>query len=98
MTTMSPGTSAPDRDRRDADLAAAEDAVARASASLVDLEAHPGHGLLTAGGFTGISARCREETLATVADLHRDLAFYRRAVAAAREARGTRSRPAPQAR
>ncbi|GAA4822237.1 hypothetical protein GCM10023201_05150 [Actinomycetospora corticicola] len=90
---MSPGTSAPDRDRLDADLAAAEDAVARASASLVDLEAHPGHGLLTAGGFTGISARRREETLATVADLHRDLALYRRAVAAAREARGTRSRP-----
>ncbi|WP_033413866.1 hypothetical protein [Actinomycetospora chiangmaiensis] len=90
---MSPGTTAPDRDRLDADLAAAEDAVVRASASLVDLEAHPGHGLLAPGGFTGVSARRREETLATVAELHRDLALYRRAVAAARAARGTRSRP-----
>ncbi|GLZ52030.1 hypothetical protein [Actinomycetospora sp. NBRC 106378] len=96
MTAVSPGTSAPDRDRLDADLAAAEDAVVRASASLVELEAHPGHGLLAPGGFTGISARRREETLATVAELHRDLALYRRAVATAREARGTRSRPSTE--
>ncbi|WP_433803240.1 hypothetical protein [Actinomycetospora sp. CA-084318] len=89
------GTGAPDRDRLDADLAAAEDAVARASTALVDLEAHPGHGLLVAGGFAGVSARRREEALATIADLHRDLALYRRAVAAARDARGTRSRPSP---
>lgn len=83
----------PDRDGLDAELDAAEAAVARASASLVDLEAHPGYGLLRPGGFTGVSARRREETLATVAELHRDLALYRRAVAAAREARGSRARP-----
>ncbi|MDL5158827.1 hypothetical protein [Actinomycetospora termitidis] len=86
----------PDRHRIDADVADAEEAVVRASAALVDLEAHPGYGLLAPGGFTGVSARRREETLATVAELHRDLALYRRAVAAAREARGTRSRPTPE--
>ncbi|HEY2195546.1 MAG TPA: hypothetical protein VGH76_25040 [Actinomycetospora sp.] len=83
----------PDRAGLDADLDAARDAVARASASLVDLEGHPGYGLLQPGGFTGISARRREETLATVAELHRDLALYRRAVDAAVQARGTRTRP-----
>ncbi len=83
----------PDRAFLDADLDAAEDAVARASASLVDLEGHPGYGLLRPGGFTGVSARRRDETLTTVAELHRDLALYRRAVAAARDARGTRARP-----
>ncbi|MEJ2871395.1 hypothetical protein WCD74_26795 [Actinomycetospora sp. OC33-EN08] len=96
MSPPAPGTALPDRDRLDADLAAAEDAVVRASASLVDLEAHPGYGLLAPGGFTGTSARRREETLATVAELHHDLALYRRAVAAAREARGARSRPTPE--
>ncbi len=83
----------PDRAGLDAELEAAEGAVARASASLVDLEEHPGYGLLRPGGFTGVSARRREETLATVAELHRDLALYRRAVATAREARGARGRP-----
>ncbi|MFC5064703.1 hypothetical protein ACFPBZ_20945, partial [Actinomycetospora atypica] len=83
----------PERAALDAELSAAEDAVVRASASLVDLEAHPGHRLLAPGGFTGVSAQRREQTLATVAELHRDLALYRAAVAAAREARGTRSRP-----
>ncbi len=83
----------PDRAGLDAELDAAQDAVARASASLVDLEAHPGYGLLQAGGFTGVSARRREETLATVTELHRDLALYRRAVTAALQARGTRARP-----
>ena len=83
----------PDRAGVDADLGAAQDAVARASASLVDLEAHPGYGLLRPGGFTGVSARRREETLATVAELHRDLALYRHAVDAAREARGSRPKP-----
>jgi hypothetical protein len=85
----------PDRAGVDADLDAAQDAVARASASLVDLEGHPGYGLLQPGGFTGVSARRREETLATVAELHRDLALYRRAVEAARAARGTRPKPSP---
>lgn len=83
----------PDRAVLDADLAAAEEAVVRASASLVDLEGHPGYGLLRPGGFTGISAQRREEALATVAELHRDLALYRRAVGAAREARGSRAKP-----
>lgn len=82
----------PQRAALDAELAAAEDAVVRASSSLVDLEAHPGH-RLAPGGFTGVSAQRREQTLATVAGLHRDLALHRTAVAAAREARGTRSRP-----
>jgi hypothetical protein len=83
----------PDRATLDADLAAAEEAVARASASLVALEGHPGYGLLLPGGFTGVSAQRREETLATVAELHRDLELYRRAVDTAREARGTRGKP-----
>jgi hypothetical protein len=83
----------PDRATLDADLTAAEDAVARASASLVELEGHPGYDLLHPGGFTGVSAQRREETLATVAELHRDLDLYRRAVATAREARGSRSKP-----
>jgi hypothetical protein len=83
----------PDRAGLDAELEAAEEAVARASSSLVDLEGHPGYGLLRPGGFTGVSARRRDETLATVAELHGDLALYRRAVAAARQARGTRGRP-----
>jgi hypothetical protein len=85
----------PDRAGLDAELHVAEEAVARASSSLVDLEGHPGYGLLRPGGFTGVSARRRDETLATVAELHRDLALYRHAVAAAREARGTRARPSP---
>jgi hypothetical protein len=83
----------PDRAGLDAELDAAQEAVARASSSLVDLEDHPGYGLLRPGGFTGRSAQRRTETLATVAELHRDLALYRRAVAAAREARGSRGRP-----
>jgi hypothetical protein len=83
----------PDRAGLDAELEAAQDAVARASSALVDLEGHPGFGLLRPGGFSGGSARRRDETLATVAELHRDLALYRRAVAAAREARGSRGRP-----
>jgi hypothetical protein len=83
----------PDRAGLDAELDAAQEAVARASSSLVDLEGHPGYGLLRPGGFTGVSARRRDETLATVAELHRDLALYRRAVAAARDARGSRGRP-----
>lgn len=58
----------PARADLDAELDAAQGAVARSSASLVDLEAHPGYGLLRAGGFTGVSARRREETLATVTD------------------------------
>ena len=85
----------PDRAGLDAELEAAEEAVVRASASLVDLEAHPGYGLLRPGGFTGVSARRREETLTTVAELHHDLALYRRAVSAAREARGSRPKPSP---
>ena len=89
MSTMT----SPQRAALDAELAAAEDAVVRASSSLVELEDHPGHRLLAPGGFTGVSAQRREQTLATVAELHRDLALYRAAVAAAREARGTRSRP-----
>ncbi|NMO92377.1 hypothetical protein [Actinomycetospora sp. TBRC 11914] len=83
----------PDRAGLDAELDAAQDAIARASAALVDLEAHPGYGLLRPGGFTGVSARRRDETLTTVAELHRDLALYRHAVAAAREARGSRAKP-----
>jgi hypothetical protein len=83
----------PDRAGLDAELDAAQEAVARASSSLVDLESHPGYGLLRPGGFTGRSARRRDETLATVAELHRDLALYRRAVTAARDARGGRGRP-----
>ena len=83
----------PDRAGLDAELDAAREAVARASSSLVDLESHPGYGLLRPGGLRGVSARRREETLATVAELHRDLALYRRAVAAAGEARGSRGRP-----
>ncbi|MCD2195919.1 hypothetical protein LQ327_21345 [Actinomycetospora endophytica] len=85
----------PDRAALDADLEAAEEAVGRASASLVELEDHPGHRLLLPGGFTGVSERRREETLATVAELHRDLELYRRAVEAAREARGSRAKPSP---
>ncbi|HEY2220892.1 hypothetical protein [Actinomycetospora sp.] len=83
----------PDRATLDAELVAAEHAVSRASASLVELESHPGYGLLLPGGFTGVSAQRRQETLTTVAELHRDLALYRRAVDAAREARGTRAKP-----
>ena len=86
----------PDRAGLDAELEDAEQAVARASSSLVDLEGHSGYGLLRPGGFTGRSARRRDETLATVAELHRDLALYRRAVDAARAARGTRGRPSAE--
>lgn len=91
-----PTRAVPRRADLDAELEAAGSAVTRASASLVELEGHPGYGLLHAGGFTGDSAARREETLATVAALHHDLALYRGAVTAAREARGTRARPSAE--
>jgi len=81
----------------DAALAEAEAAVAGASASLVALEHHPGYALLLPGGFTGVSARRRAETLATVAALQRDLGLYRAAVDRAREARGAGRRAGPAA-
>lgn len=95
MTTMTGpfGFVALDRAGADEALAQAETAVASASASLVALEAHPGYGLLLPGGFTGLSARRREETMETVAGLHRDLALYRDAAARARTARGGSRRP-----
>lgn len=89
MATSAPLT----RDEVDAALAAADRAVADASASLVALEGHRGATLLRTWPLTGISARRWAETSETIAELHADLERYTDAVARAHTARGTRARP-----
>lgn len=82
-------------DDPDAALAAADEAVRQASASLVALEQHPGLRLLRTWPVTGGSARRRDEIVAAVASLHADLERYRDVVARAHGARGARARPGP---
>jgi hypothetical protein len=65
----------------------------RIAASLVELERHPGHRLLTGGPLTGETAARWASSAPVLSGLWRDFALYRDALETARTVRGRRSRP-----
>jgi len=73
-----------DGDARADDLAALTDAEARLAAALVELERHPGHLMLAAGAYTGITAERWSQASATLAALWGDFATFRGALDEAR--------------
>src|SRR5882757_394471 len=67
----------------------------RVSASLLDLERHPGHRLLTQGTLTGATAASWTNGRAALERLWQDFALYRATLDEARTVRGDRPRPSP---
>jgi hypothetical protein len=87
-----------DWSRLDAELrdrSAEEDRIA---ASLLDLESHPGHRLLTRGRLTGTTAGSWVNGRAALERLWQDFALYRSTLAEARAVRGDRARPGAETR
>lgn len=77
----------------DAELARREDAETRMTASLLDLERHPGHLALVDGSSTGLTGQRWVSAQQALAALWRDFAAYRGTVRAARMVRDSRPRP-----
>lgn len=77
----------------DAELARREDAETRMTASLLDLERHPGHLALADGSSTGLTGQRWLSAQQALAALWRDFAAYRGTVRAARMVRDSRPRP-----
>ena len=77
----------------DAELVRREGAETRMAASLLDLERHPGHQLLSGGTPTGVTAQRWADGQQTLARLWRDFAAYRTTLSAARAVRDRRTRP-----
>jgi hypothetical protein len=77
----------------DAELVRREDAETRMAASLLDLERHPGHLLLSATAPTGLTARRWAGAQEALTGLWRDFAAYRSTLRAARAVRDRRARP-----
>jgi hypothetical protein len=68
-----------------AELARRTAAEVRMATSLVELEQHPGHGLLSAGPLTGRTAQEWERACADLAGLWQDFGSYQRVLADARD-------------
>jgi len=81
----------------DAELRERSAEEARIATSLVELEQHPGHRLLTSAPLTGATAARWAAVGPVLAGLWRDFGLYREAVEAARRVRGTRAKPADTA-
>jgi hypothetical protein len=90
-----PDAARPDAARLDAELARREDAGARMSASLVELEHHPGHVLLSGGAPTGRTGQRWAAAQEVLSGLWRDFTAYRSALRDARAVRDRRGRPGP---
>jgi hypothetical protein len=70
----------------EAELAQRDAAAGRMATSLVELDAHPAHALLSAGPLTGRTAREWDGARADLAGLWRDFDTYRQVLGAARDA------------
>jgi hypothetical protein len=77
----------------DAELSDRSREETRIAASLVELERHPGHRLLTGGQLTGATAARWATAAPLLSGLWRDFTLYREALDTARRVRGSRSRP-----
>ncbi|MDT7643052.1 MAG: hypothetical protein QOC75_52, partial [Pseudonocardiales bacterium] len=77
----------------DAELSDRSREETRIAASLVELERHPGHRLLTGGPLTGATAARWATAAPLLSGLWRDFALYRDALDTARRVRGSRPRP-----
>ena len=77
----------------DAELRERSAEEARIAASLVELDQHPGHRLLTSGPLTGDTGARWAALAPVLAGLWRDFDLYRAALEAARRVRGTRAKP-----
>jgi hypothetical protein len=77
----------------DAELSDRSREETRIAASLVELERHPGHRLLTGGPLTGATAARWATAAALLSGLWRDFDLYREALDTARRVRGSRPRP-----
>jgi hypothetical protein len=77
----------------DAELSDRSREETRIAASLVELERHPGHRLLTGGPLTGATAARWARTAPLLSGLWRDFTLYREALETARTVRGSRPRP-----
>ena len=83
---MTAGSGAAPSGGLEAELARRSAAEPRIATSLVELERHPGHALLSAGRLTGRTAREWAAASAVLAGLWQDFDTYRRTLAAARTA------------
>jgi hypothetical protein len=83
---MTGGSGAAPTGGLEAELAQRGDAEGRIATSLVELERHPGHTLLSKGRLTGRTEREWTQASADLAGLWRDFDTYRRVLAAARAA------------
>lgn len=81
------------RDEVDRALAAVRADNDRIAASLVEMDAHPGHQLLKNAALTGLTSARWEQARAAMATLWEQYASYRDLVAKATEVRARRSRP-----
>jgi hypothetical protein len=77
----------------DAELSDRSREETRIAASLVELERHPGHRLLTGGPLTGATAARWATAAPLLSGLWRDFTLYREALDTARRVRGSRPRP-----
>ena len=77
----------------DAELSDRSREETRIAASLVELERHPGHRLLTGGPLTGATAARWATAAPLLSGLWRDFTLYREALETARTVRGSRPRP-----
>ena len=77
----------------DAELSDRSREETRIAASLVELERHPGHRLLTGGPLTGATAARWATAAPLLSGLWRDFTLYRDALDTARRVRGSRPRP-----
>jgi hypothetical protein len=83
---MTGGSSRAPTSGLEAELAQRSAAEGRIATSLVELERHPGHALLSAGRLTGRTAQEWARARADLAGLWQDFDIYRRVIAAARDA------------
>src|SRR5690349_13891990 len=77
----------------DTELTRREDAEKRMTASLLELDRHPGHQLLSGCAPTGSTGARWGAAQVSMAELWRDFAAYRATVQAARAVRNRRARP-----
>jgi hypothetical protein len=82
---MTGGSSRAPTSGLEAELAQRSAAEGRIATSLVELERHPGHALLSAGRLTGRTAQEWARASADLAELWQDFDIYRRVLAAARD-------------
>lgn len=81
------------RDDADRALAAVQNDSDRIAASLVEMDAHPGHKLLKDAALTGLTAQRWEKARTAMATLWDQYSTYRDMLARAQEVRARRSKP-----